>query len=427
MNFKDSKLNVIIKKNLEIIKYNEMTKIQEQAIPLAFENKNIIGLAQTGTGKTAAFLLPIIHKILEEKQKNHKPVALIIAPTRDLIYQIFENFINYAKNTKISAVCIYGGVGYDKQIQQIKKGVDIVFANTGRLMDLSFKKKILDLSMIKYLVLDEADQMLDMGFSKDIIKIVDVLNNRKQTFLFSATMPNEIKELINKIFIGNKYETINAIDKTNINDVIKQEVYLINGKKRNSVLVDILKQNLLNKQAIIFCRTKKETRNVYELLKDLGYKVDSLHSDRSQSSRTKALKNFKNYEIDILVATNIAARGIDVNNLEIVINYNLPDDDETFIHRIGRTGRKGNIGTAYTLISPRELYRINKIENMIKTKIKVIRLEKYLSKNLDDKIDNFHGYKNIKGNKKTKCSNNKFKKNQNKYKAWEFKPRKSNR
>ncbi len=423
MKFQDSKLNNIIKNNLKKINYDEMTKIQEEAIPIALEGKNIIGLAQTGTGKTAAFLLPILNKIIEEKKKNKRPIALVLAPTRDLIYQIFENFLAYAKDTHISAVCVYGGVGYDKQIAQINRGVDIIFANTGRLMDLSFKKKILDLSFVKYLVLDEADQMLDMGFSKDIIEIINHLPQRKQIFLFSATMPNEIRKLISEIFIDQDYHTINALTKININKIIKQEVYLVNDKKRNSILVDILNRNLQNKQAIIFCRTKNETRNIHQLLKELGFSVDSLHSDRSQSSRTKALKSFKNYEIDILVATNIAARGIDINNLEIVINYNLPDDDGTFVHRIGRTGRKGNKGTAYTLVTPKELYRINRIENMIKTKINVIRLEQYLSKDIDTKIDNYHGYKNIKGNKKYNKSKKPFNKNK-KYEPWQFKPRK---
>lgn len=425
MKYSESKLNPIIKKNLENIKYSEMTKIQEEAIPIALNGESIIGLAQTGTGKTAAFLLPIINKILSEKKKyNKKPLALVLAPTRDLIYQIFENFIEYARNTHISAVCVYGGVGYDKQLRQINKGVDIIFANTGRLMDLAFKKKVLDISEVKYFVLDEADQMLDMGFSKDIIEITNHLPKREQTFLFSATMPNEIKNLIKKIFLNVECKTINAVPKININDIVKQEVYLVNDKKRNSVMVDIIKKNINNKQAIIFCRTKNETKNIHMLLKDLNYRVDSLHSDRSQFSRTKALKDFKNYEIDILVATNIAARGIDVNNLEIVINYNLPDDDETFVHRIGRTGRKGNKGTAYTLVSKHELYRINKIEKLIKTKINVIRKDEYLENNLDTKLDSYHGYNNIK--RKNKKNKNKGHKNRNKtkYQEWQFKPRK---
>ncbi len=400
MKFDNTNLHPIIKKNLKHIGYDEMTKIQEAAIPLVLEGKNIIGLAQTGTGKTAAFLLPIINQILNSNDNKHYPKALILAPTRDLIYQIFENFMLYAKGTKIRSVCVYGGVGYNKQISQIKNGVDIIFANTGRLMDLAFKRKLLDLSKVTYFVLDEADQMLDMGFSKDIELINQHLVSKEQVLLFSATMPSEIQKLIGQIFKGQKYETINALTKLNINDFIKQEMYLVNHKKRNSILVDLLQKRLGNKQAIIFCRTKNETKDVYQLLKDLKFRVDCLHSDRSQPSRVKALKSLKNYEIDILVATNIAARGIDVNNLEFVINYNLPDDDETFVHRIGRTGRKGNSGVAITLISPKELYRLKRIEELIQTKINVIRDENYLSKDLDEKLDQNHGYKNIKNEKK---------------------------
>lgn len=402
MKYEETNLNPIIKKNVKAINYHELTKIQELAIPLILEEKNIIGLAQTGTGKTAAFLLPIIHKLLQSNHKNHKPKALVLAPTRDLIYQIFENFLAYSKNTNLRCVCVFGGVGYEKQISQIKKGVDIVFANTGRLMDLAFKRKILDLSEVEYFVLDEADQMLDMGFSKDIEAINSALVKKQQVLLFSATMPVEVKKLIGQIFKGLKYETINALTKTNINDFIKQEMYLVNHKKRNSVLVDILQKKLSNKQAIIFCRTKSETKDVYQLLKDLNFRVDCLHSDRSQPSRVKAIKSLKNYDIDILVATNIAARGIDINNLEFVINYNLPDDDETFVHRIGRTGRKGNSGVAITLISPKELYRLRKIEELIHTKIDVIRDEKYLSKEIDEKLDVSHHYKNVKNNQKSK-------------------------
>ncbi len=173
MKYAETNLNPIIKKNVQEINYETLTKIQELAIPLILEQKNIIGLAQTGTGKTAAFLLPIIHKLLQRQHRSHKPQVLVLAPTRDLIYQIFENFLAYSKNTHLRCVCVYGGVGYDKQISQIKKGVDVVFANTGRLMDLAFKRKILDLSEVEYFVLDEADQMLDMGFSKDI----ELINN----------------------------------------------------------------------------------------------------------------------------------------------------------------------------------------------------------------------------------------------------------
>ena len=399
MNYKDTKLDEILKSNLEKLNYESLTKIQELALPLALEDHNIIGLAQTGTGKTAAFLLPILQNIITDRKndttRSKNPVAIILAPTRDLIDQIYDNFLKYSRGTQINGVLVYGGMPYQKQIRAIEAGVDIVFANTGRLMDLAFKKRILDVSDVKYFVLDEADLMLDMGFSKDIITITNQLKSRKQTFLFSATMPKQIKDLISKIFNNDKYETVSAIEKNSIHNIIKQEVYLVDHSKRTSVLIDLLKK-IEAKQAIVFCRTKHETRNMHTILKDSGFKVDSLHSERSQTARAKALKMFKSFDTQILVATNVAARGIDVSGLEYVFNYNLPDDNETFVHRIGRTGRSGKEGTAITLISPNELHRLKDIERLINIKIEVIKNDAYLNKEYDENLDNFPGYNTIK-------------------------------
>lgn len=376
MNFKDFKLNDQIMKNIQECNYVNPTRIQVEAIPIVMNKENLLGLAQTGTGKTAAFLLPLIHNFVQDNKKgNKKPKVLIIAPTRDLINQLYDNFKKYSKGLKINGICLYGGCGYKHQLDRINSGVDFIFANTGRLMDLVFRKKILDLSEIDTLILDEADQMLDMGFIPDIEKICKKLTHQKQVLMFSATMPKEIKHLVNQIF-DQEYKTIKMESKTNINEAIKQVAYLVRKDEKPKLLIELIK-SFNNEQIIIFTRTKLETKAIYGLLKCYKFSVEALHSDRSQSSRMYALDNFRKNKSQVLVATNIAARGIDVNSLGVVINFNLPENKETYVHRIGRSGRAGKKGIAISLCTNNEVRLLKNIEKIMETKIQLISHEQW--------------------------------------------------
>ena len=387
MQYKDIKLNAQLLKNIDTLGYETLTEIQEVAIPIVINGKNVLGIAQTGTGKTAAFLLPILENLLKDTSYNSKsPRVLIVAPTRDLIQQIFDNFINYSKGTGIKGICVFGGSGYDKQLKSIRDGVDIIFANTGRLMDLAFKKRVLDLNEVKILVLDEADQMLDMGFAQDITKLITKLPNRQQSLLFSATMPTSIKNLIKHVF-NDDYETVKVEANFNINDMVKQKAYLVSRNNKAKLLLEILSQTGSN-QCIIFTRTRAEAKALHGLLRHGGYNVDALHSDRTQSSRAYALKGFRAKDIQILVATNVASRGIDVSDLPLVINYNLPEQREVYVHRIGRTGRAGKTGEAISLCSPAELKFLRDIEKIIKMQIDIIKEDKWLERN-EDSLSSF--------------------------------------
>lgn len=371
MSFNDYKLNKQILENISLLKYNEPTRIQKDAIPIVLNKENLLGLAQTGTGKTAAFLLPIIHNFIKDDYKNRKkPKILIIAPTRDLINQLYESFLAYSKNLGIRGLCIYGGCGYGHQLKSLQKGVDFIFANTGRLLDLVVNRRVLDLSEVNTFVLDEADQMLDMGFIPDIDKICTLLKNKKQVLMFSATMPPEIKKLVKKFFIG-EYKTVKMETKTNINNAVKQIAYLVRKEEKPKLLIEIIK-SIKSDQIIIFTKTRLEVKAIHGLLRCNKFSVDSLHSDKSQSARKYALDNFKKNKTQILVATNIAARGIDVNALGVVINYNLPEQKETYVHRIGRSGRAGNKGLAISLCTKNELRLLAQIEKIMETKIEVI-------------------------------------------------------
>lgn len=387
MKFTELKLNEQLIKNVQEIGYEDLTEIQEAAIPSILEGKNVLGLAQTGTGKTATFLLPIINNLMNNPKTTNNPRVLVLAPTRDLVYQIEANFIKYAKNTGIKSVSICGGVGYDKQLRSIKRGVDIVFANTGRLMDLVFKRHDLDLSDVTMLVLDEADLMLDMGFSQDVYKILKKLEQRQQVLLFSATMVSSVKRLIASVYNG-PYETIQVKSKNDINDMVKQVAYLVNEKNKIKVLLEIL-ANHKGEQSIIFTRTRVETKAIHGILKCSNLSADSLHSDKTQNARMRTLENFRNNKIQILVATNVAARGIDIDNLGLIINYNLPEQKETYIHRIGRTGRINNKGQAISLVSSGQLRQLKDIERLMKSEIELIKNPEWMEYKGDESLRDF--------------------------------------
>lgn len=374
MNFKSLGLNPRIIENLSRLGLKEPTEIQIEAIPKILKGDNVVAKAQTGSGKTVAFISPIISRILE----NRKLKCLVISPTRDLSNQIYENTKNYIKGTDIKTDIFFGGVGYDRQIKMLAKGQDIIIGTPGRILDLS-KNKHLDLKNIDILVLDEADEMFDMGFIKDIRKIIKLMESRSQTLLFSATISKKIKPVIDEI-MNNKYHSVDVKSKVSVTECIQQIGYLVHRDNKLDLLLDLINK-YRNEQIIIFTRTKHETKYITYKLSHLKYSVECLHSDRKQNSRTRAMKRFKDGDVDILVSTNVAARGIDVNDLKYVINYALPDDDESYVHRIGRTGRIGKKGLAITFFEKKDLDRIKNIESMTKSKIELIKDKNLINSN----------------------------------------------
>lgn len=371
MKITDLKVNNKITSNLLELGYEDLTEIQEQVIEPMLNNQNVLAQAQTGSGKTAAFLVPIIHKI----SLNRELKGLVIAPTRDLANQIFDNAIKYAKGVGVRCANFFGGSSMGRQIKFLESGIDLIIGTPGRLLDLH-KRGNLKLQDVNFLVLDEADQMLDMGFIDDIRKIVRLIGKIDQTALFSATMPKEIMKFVNELMP--EHANVKVDSKINVNDVIKQLVYVVDTKNKPKLLVDILGDSERTKQqAIVFSRTRSEAADIAKYLKNYGFRVEALHSDRSQSSRTRALKDFKDNRVQVLVATNVAARGIDVNDLPLVINYNLPENKETYVHRIGRTGRIGKKGEAISFMTKQDAPMLKEIERLIGMQIEIIDKPEY--------------------------------------------------
>ncbi len=336
------------------------TEVQQQAIPFLLENpQDLIALAQTGTGKTAAFGLPIISQIEIE---NRVPQALIICPTRELCLQIEKDLQNFTKYLDVTSVAIYGGASIDTQIKIIKKGIHIVVATPGRLVDMIKRRKI-NLSEVTNVVLDEADEMLNMGFQEDIDIILEQTPEDKRTLLFSATMPKEVRRIANnymyephEITVGNKNAGA---------DTVSHEVYMVHSRDKYVALKRIA-DYYPNIYGIVFCRTRQDTKDVADKLMADGYNADALHGDLSQAQRDYVMKKFRNKNLNMLVATDVAARGIDVHDLTHVINYSLPDDIEAYTHRSGRTGRAGKKGTSIAIINLKEKGRLRSIERIIK-------------------------------------------------------------
>lgn len=368
MKFKELQLSDKILVAIENIGYEQTTPIQEAAIPKILNKKDIIGLAQTGTGKTAAFALPMIDILLKEYQPDRKIKALILTPTRELAIQIRDNILEYAKGTNFKCSVILGGVNQNSQKEVLKKGIDILVATPGRLVDLMNQKKV-DLNNVKMLVLDEADTMLDMGFIKDIKTIINKTPKTRQTLLFSATMPNEIKELSvkfmnNPLMIKTKTEEVTA-------DKIEQELYYVDKPNKIHLLLDLI-DTKEKPTTLIFTRTKHGANDLEDKLAEFKIKVSVIHGNKTQSNRVKALKDFKSGKTRIMVATDIAARGIDINDLGLVINYDIPEKPEIYVHRIGRTARAGKEGKAISLCSSAEVKDLKAIEKLIKKQISII-------------------------------------------------------
>jgi ATP-dependent RNA helicase DeaD len=371
--FEDLGLNEKILNQIKKLGYENPTEIQYEAIPFILEGKDILGQAQTGTGKTAAFALPILSKLEENGSiaKKNCPDVLVLAPTRELAIQVAESFESFSQQLKgISVISIYGGQDYTKQIRGLKYGVNIVVGTTGRVMD-HMERGTLDLSNLKYLVLDEADEMLRMGFIDDVKFILSHTNDNCQRILFSATMPSDIMHIVNS-YLRNPAK-IQIRSKTNTASSINQKYLIVRGLKKIEALDRILSCEKTD-GIIIFVKTKSETVEISSMLKDFGYNCGSMSGDMSQSQRELIIDYLKSGKIKILVATDVVARGLDVDCISHVINWELPTDHEAYIHRIGRTGRAGRSGEAISLIYPKELRLLKSIEKTIKAQIEEIEL-----------------------------------------------------
>ena len=352
--------------------YEKPTPIQEKAIPLVLQRKDLMGCAQTGTGKTAAFAAPIIQLIQKiECAKGKKPVlrALIVTPTRELAIQIDESISDYGKYTDVKHTVIFGGVKQHEQVRKLQKGVHILVATPGRLLDLEDQGHI-DLSTIKLFVLDEADRMLDMGFIHDIRKLLGLLPEKRQSLFFSATMPPAIQKL-SRTILKNPVK-VEASPVSSAAGTIHQVVYYTNRPDKKKLLLHILKDSDIE-QVLLFSRTKHGADRIARDLKRKNIVAAAIHGDKAQNQRQRVLKEFKNRKIRVLVATDIAARGIDIDKLEYVINYDIPNEPETYVHRIGRSGRAGERGTAISIAEPEENAYMRDIEKLIKIRLHVVR------------------------------------------------------
>jgi ATP-dependent RNA helicase RhlE len=355
--------------------YTNPTPIQAQSIPIVLRGTDLLGCAQTGTGKTAAFTLPIIQLLEENKSfsKNKKIRALIVTPTRELAIQIGESFRAYARHTDLKYAVIFGGVGQSPQVSAIRSGADVVIATPGRLLDL-MNQRLLSIADVEYFVLDEADRMLDMGFIHDVKKLLAALPHKRQSLFFSATMPPEIVKLAGSILKNPASVSVTPVSSTV--EIINQSVYFVDKGNKNDLLLDILQDTSI-KTALVFTRTKHGADKVVKMLLKASIKAEAIHGNKSQNARQTALKNFKAQTTRVLVATDIAARGIDIDELEFVINYELSNIAETYVHRIGRTGRAGAKGAAISFCDIEEKAYLKDIEKLIGKKIPVVEVHKY--------------------------------------------------
>jgi ATP-dependent RNA helicase RhlE len=355
--------------------YITPTPIQQQAIPYILQGRDIFGCAQTGTGKTAAFALPILQQMAASRDSQRRQLqTLVLAPTRELATQISENFSAYGRNLGFKHVTIFGGVSQHAQTQSLRQGVDIIVATPGRLLDL-MNQGFIRLDTIKYFVLDEADRMLDMGFVHDIKKIIAKLPQRRQTMFFSATTPPEIKGLADSLL--NNPARVQVTPISSPSELVDQSVYYVEKENKRSLLRHLLKQdNIAN--ALVFTRTKHGADKVVKELVRNGISAEAIHGNKSQSARERALRGFKNHSIRVLVATDIASRGIDVDKLSHVINFELPEQAETYVHRIGRTGRAGSKGTALSFCSNDERPYLRGISKLMNRNIAVVEGHPYI-------------------------------------------------
>lgn len=369
MTFEQLHLTAPLLRALQNEGYTNPTPIQEQAIPIVLSGRDIIGCAQTGTGKTAAFALPILQLIsqLPKEEGRKKIKALIITPTRELAIQIDESFAAYGKFMGLTHTVIFGGVSQFGQTKALQSGIDILVATPGRLLDLE-NQGIVDISQISIFVLDEADRMLDMGFIHDVKKVVRIIPQKRQSLFFSATMPDSIVKLANTIVHQPKYVSVTPVSSTA--EKIGQSVYFVESPEKRKLLIHLLKDPAIT-SALVFTRTKHGANKVTKMLSLAHISAEAIHGNKSQNARQLALKNFKNGTTRVLVATDIAARGIDIDDLSYVINFEVPNIPETYVHRIGRTGRAGASGTAITFCDKEERAYLKDIQKLINMNIPV--------------------------------------------------------
>ncbi|MGY3052851.1 ATP-dependent RNA helicase RhlE [Pedobacter sp. UYEF25] len=375
MLFKELNLIAPILTALETQGYTQPTPIQEQSIPIILKGRDLLGCAQTGTGKTAAFAIPML-QLLHEKHLNSKTKnikALILTPTRELAIQIEESFKAYGNNLNLRHLVIFGGVGQQAQTDALKRGVDILVATPGRLLDL-MNQGFVNLNAIEIFVLDEADRMLDMGFIHDVKRVVAKLPSKRQTLFFSATMPSEIQKLANTIL--DSPAKVEVTPESTTAETINQSIYFVDKPDKKKLLIHLLEdQNI--ETALVFTRTKHGADRIAKDLGHAGVKAAAIHGNKSQNARQRALTQFKDKEIRVLVATDIAARGIDIDQLSHVVNYELPNIPESYVHRIGRTGRAGANGTAISFCDAEENDYLLDIQKLIKITLPIVEDHPY--------------------------------------------------
>ncbi|MDU4859616.1 MAG: DEAD/DEAH box helicase [Terrisporobacter othiniensis] len=411
MQFTDLDIIRPIQKALKEEGYIKPTPIQSKSITPLLEGRDLLGCAQTGTGKTAAFAIPIIQQIYNDKKtlKGKRTIkAVILAPTRELAIQIEENFVAYARHTNIKSLVIFGGVSQNPQVKALKEGVDILIATPGRMLDL-YNQKFLKLNDVKHFVLDEADSMLDMGMIHDVKRIISHLPKVRQNIFFSATMPKEISKLADSIFKNPVKVEVAPVSSTT--EMVEQNIYFVSKKQKTKLLIELLKNNP-KESVLVFSRTKHGANKITKDLISSSISAAAIHGNKSQNARQLALNEFKEGKIRVLVATDIAARGIDIDELPFVINYDLPEVAETYVHRIGRTGRAGRSGraTAFCSMEERDLYKA--IEKLINKKIEVVENHSFVASAEDVTVV---AKRSNRGSRKPNRSNNKNNRSKDKF------------
>ena len=367
MNFTQLNLSKPLLQALEKLNYTIPTPIQQQAIPAVMEGKDMFGCAQTGTGKTAAFSLPILHQLSTRPLQKRVIRALILAPTRELALQIAASFLAYGRHTNVTHATVYGGVSQGNQVRDLQRGVDVLIATPGRLLDL-IQQGYVKLNTVEHFVLDEADRMLDMGFIHDIKKVIALLPQKKQSLFFSATVSPDIKKLADGLL--KNPVTVSVTPVSSATPLVEQSVYYVTKENKRMLLKHVIINHKIE-HVLVFTRTKHGADKVAKDLNKSGIRAEAIHGNKSQGARQKALKGFKDRQIRVLVATDIASRGIDVDKLSHVINYEIPEVAETYVHRIGRTGRAGSTGTALSFCSHDERAYLRDISKLIRKDLKI--------------------------------------------------------
>ena len=383
MTFNEFSFHKELLKGIKIAGFREASPIQEMAIPIIQKGEDLVGQAHTGTGKTAAFGLPFLNKIANKEIA----CALVITPTRELATQVSDELYHLGRFCGIRTITVYGGVGYGRQIALINKGVQVVVATPGRLKDL-YKKGKIDSFNPEIVVLDEADEMLDMGFLEEIKEIFEYIPQNRQTLLFSATMPEPIKELANNILTNPQFISVVGKDESTTNNIIEQRYYVINENQRDKAIVRLLETEDTNK-CIIFCRMKREVDRLTEHLQAMGFNAQGLHGDLEQIERETIVKGYRRGETKIMVATDVAARGLDVKDVSHVFNYHIPFDPQSYVHRIGRTGRAGKSGKAITLVSTEEFRELQRIQKEVGAEMKLATIDISDGDTIADEFINF--------------------------------------